>query len=227
MGVFEDTYEELKKAKPPEKALIIGGALAIVGVALYLHSKSSSAQPFQAATPASSGQQSGAQSGGWGTVGPNQTPILPGGYCPQYDPNGNLVDYAPCGTTPTPTPGPKPPGPPKPPPGPPKPGNCPPGVFCTSYGPPHVRPPKPQGNPPPKPVARRLGVIQGGSHPIAYQQATHVATSYARRASAPAPAWQPPRASIPIPPPNWQPPRVGTAGIPPIQYPVGKPTRIS
>ena len=123
MGVMEDTIGEFRKAKPGEKALIIAGSLAVLGVALYLHSKSNAAQPYQAATPASSGTGTGSSSSGWGTVGPNQTPILPGGYNPIYDPNGNLVGYGP---TPTPTPTPTPP--------PPSSNLCPPGVFCTSYG---------------------------------------------------------------------------------------------
>ena len=48
MGFFEDIADEFKKAKPPEKALIAGAGIAVVGIAWYLHTKnSSSASPVQ------------------------------------------------------------------------------------------------------------------------------------------------------------------------------------
>ena len=113
MGVLGDTAEEFKKAKTPEKVLIIGGSIAVLGIALYLRSKSSQSQG------ATGTGGPAAPTSGWGTVGPNQTPIEPGGYCPDFDPNGNLIGFKPCGTapaptpTPTPTPKPKPAPPPK------------------------------------------------------------------------------------------------------------------
>jgi hypothetical protein len=98
MAETGDLIQEFKNAKPPEKAVIIGGVVAIVGIAWYLHSKS---QASQGAT--GQGDQSATQSqvSGWPTVGPNQTPVLPQGYNPIFDPSGNLVGYGP--STPTPS----------------------------------------------------------------------------------------------------------------------------
>ena len=146
MGVMEDTVGEFKQAKTPEKVLIIGGSIAVLGIALYLHSKSQNQGATGTGGPA-------APTSGWGTVGPNQTPILPAGYQPTYDPNGNLVGYSPIPTpTPTPTPTPKP-GP-KPPP---------------HHKPPREREDHDRDKPRPRPA------------PHVMHQSTHVATTASRQ----------------------------------------------
>lgn len=42
MGIFEDVYDEWKKASPKEKWIIGGVSVGAIALALYLHSKSSS-----------------------------------------------------------------------------------------------------------------------------------------------------------------------------------------
>jgi hypothetical protein len=116
MGVLSDTFDEFKKASPQEKIFIVGGGLAAIAIALYIHSQNTSAatNPNQAATGAS---LTGGTSGGGGGIqtvpGPNssQVPILPSGLVPLYDGLGNLIGYQPAPTpapAPAPAPGPKP-----------------------------------------------------------------------------------------------------------------------
>lgn len=115
MGVLEDTIDEFKRAKPPEKVVIIGGSVAVLGIALYLHNRSQAQQPATGATPATASAPQGSQQSGWATVPQGSTPILPNGYQPIYDPNGNLVGYGPTppgGGSPSPAPSPQPGGPP-------------------------------------------------------------------------------------------------------------------
>lgn len=95
--------EEFKQAKPPEKAVIVAGVVAVVGVGVYLFMRSKStggATPTDSSSTSSTGQTAGyPTAGGY--------PVLPSGVTPQFDPNGNLISYqnppAP-GTTPTTTP---------------------------------------------------------------------------------------------------------------------------
>lgn len=105
MAVLEDTLNEFRKAKPPEKVLIIGGSLAVVAVALYLHAKSSasaSSSPAQASTSASSGTPGTPQSG---------LQTFPYGSQPVLDSSGNPVAViGPPETNPTPAPTTPPPG---------------------------------------------------------------------------------------------------------------------
>lgn len=163
MGVMEDTVGEFKKAGPTEKFLIIGASVAVLGIALYLHSKSQGQGATGTGGPA-------APTSGWGTVGPNQTPILPGGYQPIYDPNGNLVGYGPI-PTPAPTPTPTPTPTPKPPPKPKKPPKD--DDKDKDKDKPKHRP-RPHGNPPPIIKRRDVDVI-------VRHQPTHVATTASRQ----------------------------------------------
>jgi len=96
-------FEEFKKASPKEKMLILGGIGIVILVVLYIYSKSQSSSSNTAAT------DTGGSAGGIQTVpGPNgsQIPIIPTGLCANYDPQGNLINYAPCGGTTTGTRGP-------------------------------------------------------------------------------------------------------------------------
>ena len=129
MGVMGDTFEEFKKASPTEKVVIIGGSIAVLGIALYLHNKGALGGS-QGAT--GTGGPSTPQSG-YPTIPQGQTPVLPYGTNPLYDPNGNLIGFQNSAPPKTPSPTPIPTPTPTP-----KPGVCPPGVFCTSYGPPKI-----------------------------------------------------------------------------------------
>jgi hypothetical protein len=75
MGIFSDTYDEFKKASPQEKVVIVGASVAALGIALYLHSKSTAApnQPGanSAGIPANFQQGGG---GGGGSTAPTATP---------------------------------------------------------------------------------------------------------------------------------------------------------
>lgn len=97
--------EEFQHAKPPEKAVIIGGVVAVVSIGVYLFMRSKSSASG-AATPTDTSTSTG-QTAGYPTVGASGTPVLPSGVNPLYDPNGNLIGFqnppAP-GATPTPTP---------------------------------------------------------------------------------------------------------------------------
>jgi len=91
MAETGDLISEFKQAKPPEKIIIVTAVIAVIGVALYLFNKSKSGS---SATPAdyTSGAPT-AQTAGYPSVGANQTPVLPSGVNPLYDPNGNLVAF--------------------------------------------------------------------------------------------------------------------------------------
>ena len=113
MGVLGDTFDEFKKASPTEKVFIVGGIAAVVAIALYVHNQSTQQQPATGAGTGTGLGGQGTSGGGVQTVpGPNSSniPILPSGLCAQFDPQGNLINYAPCSTTPTPTPTPTPGG---------------------------------------------------------------------------------------------------------------------
>jgi hypothetical protein len=77
VGIFSDTYDEFKKASPQEKVVIVGASVAALGIALYLHSKSTAApnQPGanSAGIPANF-QQGGGGGGGSTTPVPAATP---------------------------------------------------------------------------------------------------------------------------------------------------------
>jgi hypothetical protein len=100
MAEFGDVVGEFKAAKPPEKALIIGGVIAVVLIALYLKNKSSG---VSGGTPAVAGSGSPA-AGGIQTVpgqGGGSVPILPPGLNPIFGPGGDLLGYQPAPTQPT------------------------------------------------------------------------------------------------------------------------------
>lgn len=80
--------EEFKKAKPPEKVVIVLGVVAVAGLALYLIMRSSRGGATSANDSASgsTGQTAGFPSAGG-------VPVLPSGTSPIYDPNGNLVAF--------------------------------------------------------------------------------------------------------------------------------------
>jgi hypothetical protein len=101
MGVMEDTYDEFKKAKTPEKVVIVGASIGVVAIALYLHNKSkSTASPATSTTGQTTSTAQGLQTFPFGS-----TPVL--------DNSGNPVAViGPPPPTPTPTPTPGPPGPP-------------------------------------------------------------------------------------------------------------------
>jgi hypothetical protein len=111
MGVLGDTLTEFKSAKPTEKIFIVGGVIAVLGVAWYIHSQNAAnASPAQAATGASSSLQgNGATPAGGGiqtvpTASGGSVPILPPGLIPIFDSSGNLLGYQPTsGSNPTTT----------------------------------------------------------------------------------------------------------------------------
>src|SRR5258708_6902997 len=110
MGEGVDLIKEFKDAKPPEKAVILVGAVAVLGIGFYLYKKGhGQSAPASSATGAPSGQTSG-----WPMAGNN--PVVPSGTNPLYDPNGNLIGWQnppSPGTTPPPG-GPPTSGPPQP-----------------------------------------------------------------------------------------------------------------
>jgi hypothetical protein len=87
MAETGDLIREFKDAKPAEKTVIILGVIGVAGVAFYLWRRGSS----QAAS--SPVQTSSGQVAGYPSVGANNTPVLPNGVNPIYDPNGNLVAF--------------------------------------------------------------------------------------------------------------------------------------
>ncbi len=101
MAESGDLIKEFKEAKPPEKAVIIGGILAIVGIAWYLHAKSQSNQ-----NTSNTGAAPTSQTAGYPMAG--NSPVVPSGTNPLFDPSGNLIGWQnpPPGGTPMPPPGP-------------------------------------------------------------------------------------------------------------------------
>jgi hypothetical protein len=89
MGETGDILQEFKNAKPPEKAVIVLGGLAVVGIGIYLYTKGNAAA--SAANAATGSTSATGQAAGYPTA--NGVPVLPGGTNPLYDPNGNLVGY--------------------------------------------------------------------------------------------------------------------------------------
>lgn len=103
MGVLGDTMNEFKQAKTPEKVFIVGGAVAVVAVMLYVHNQSTgTGSPAQGATGASlTGGGTGGGAGGIQTVPTSSggsVPILPPGLQPIFDSLGNLLGYEPVST---------------------------------------------------------------------------------------------------------------------------------
>lgn len=101
MGLMDNIKDEFKKASGQEKLFVIIGVGATIGIALYLHNKGGGPAGPQTGTI---GGSAGGAAGGGGiqTVpGPNgsQIPIIPGGLCPNFDAQGNLINYSPCGKT--------------------------------------------------------------------------------------------------------------------------------
>ncbi len=95
MGEFGDVTREFKEAKPAEKTVIIVGILAVVGIVIYIHIKNQGTAPASGAT----GNTGAAPTSGWPSVGANNTPVLPPGVNPVYDPGGNLIAFQPGGST--------------------------------------------------------------------------------------------------------------------------------
>ncbi len=100
MAETGDLINEFKQAKPAEKVVIVVGVLAVGGVAFYLYRKGQA----QAAVSSNTGAPV-AQTAGYPMAG--NTPVLPSGVNPLYDPNGNLIGFQnppPPGSTPPPAP---------------------------------------------------------------------------------------------------------------------------
>lgn len=121
MGVLGDTLSEFKKASPQEKIFIVGGGIAALAIALYIHNQNTQAnQPAQAQTAGAASLQGGGTTaqGGIQTVPSAQSgniPILPQGLQPIFDAAGNLIAYQPIQQTPPITPtNPTPPNKPNP-----------------------------------------------------------------------------------------------------------------
>lgn len=90
MAETADLIKEFKNAKPPEKAVIILGVVAVGGVAFYLWRKGNTA----AATTTAAQGQTGGQQAGFPTTA-SGIPVLPSGVNPVFDPNGNLIAFEP------------------------------------------------------------------------------------------------------------------------------------
>lgn len=127
MAIFADVVDEWKKASGKEKLLIVGGGAAVIVLALYLHSKSSSqslagtgttgvggsfqqASPGSASSPGSPG--STGTTGTTGTTGSSnfQGTVRAAGLFPGWDashtgvpirsgPGGSIIGYAPWSST--------------------------------------------------------------------------------------------------------------------------------
>src|SRR5258708_35539725 len=74
MGEGVDLIKEFKDAKPPEKAVILVGAVAVLGIGFYLYKKGhGQSAPASSATGAPSGQTSGWPMAGGKPRGANGT----------------------------------------------------------------------------------------------------------------------------------------------------------
>lgn len=73
MAIFADVVEEWKKASGKEKLLIVGGGAAVIALALYLHSKSSSSTLAGTGTTGVGGSFQPA-TGGTGSTGATGSP---------------------------------------------------------------------------------------------------------------------------------------------------------
>lgn len=87
MAETADLIKEFKNAKPPEKAVIILGIVAVGGVAFYLWRKGNAAS-----TTATTAQSQTGQAAGFPTTA-SGTPVLPAGVNPVFDQNGNLIAF--------------------------------------------------------------------------------------------------------------------------------------
>jgi hypothetical protein len=97
MGVLGDTFKEFKQAKTSEKIFIVGGGVAAIAIALYIHNQSQGASG-STSTAQPSTASGGTSSGGIQTVpGPNSStlPILPSGLQTVTDAQGNVIAYQP------------------------------------------------------------------------------------------------------------------------------------
>lgn len=105
MAMLEDSVEEFKKLPTAGKVGIGAAILLVVGVALYERNK---------AATASTSSLSGITANGADTTAANasqspfsmvgNTPLLPPGTNPVYDPSGNLVAFQPVSTVNVPPP---------------------------------------------------------------------------------------------------------------------------
>lgn len=98
-----DLGNEWKTAKPPEKVMIVGAIVATIGIALYLHGKSTAApnQPGAQDTSGLGGIPANFQQGGGGGGGSTTS-------------GGGITAQPPTQNPPAPTPTPKPTGTPTP-----------------------------------------------------------------------------------------------------------------
>jgi hypothetical protein len=106
MGALEDTFNEFKHAKPPEKALIIAAIVGIVGIALYWRIRTMSSSTSQG-TVGTAVSTTPAAASPYPTIPSGQVPVLPSGTSPVYGPSGDLTAYqqgSPTATAPAPTP---------------------------------------------------------------------------------------------------------------------------
>lgn len=108
---FKKLAEEWKKASPKEKLMIVGAAASIVGIALYLHSKTSSSAPGTGLAGLPSNLSTPASTGGTGSTGitgttSTGTPTDPGDtglLAPPYSGVPGIYNPTPTyGPTPTP-----------------------------------------------------------------------------------------------------------------------------
>ena len=88
MGAIADVTSEFKSAGKPEKVMIVVGVIAVAGVAYYIY-KYKQATGSQQGVQA--GQPGGSQVAGYPMAG--NTPVIPGGVNPLYDPAGNLIAF--------------------------------------------------------------------------------------------------------------------------------------
>jgi hypothetical protein len=91
MGAIADVTSEFKGAKKPEKVMIVIGVLAVAGVAYYVY-RYKQATATQQGVPTSTGVASSLPTG-YPVTGQNQTPTIPFGVNPIFDPSGNLIAF--------------------------------------------------------------------------------------------------------------------------------------
>jgi hypothetical protein len=107
MAEIGDVFQEFHKAKPGEKAVIIVGMLVVAAIAGYLYYKGQQNNANQVAPGASTGGGSSSNGSIFPSVseGNGSLPVLPPGYSPITDSNGNIVGFQAPGTqSPTTTP---------------------------------------------------------------------------------------------------------------------------
>lgn len=103
MAMLEDSVEEFKKLPTAGKVGIGAVIVLVAGIAIYERNKAAStaSSPLSGTSPVSSTDTTGTV-GAAGTQSPfsmvGNTPVLPSGTNPVYDPSGNLVAFQPTST---------------------------------------------------------------------------------------------------------------------------------